>query len=63
METSYLGDLQRRTDMSENERRHHENQIERQIIEQEKEERDFELKYAEVKERFENEKRRIGMRK
>jgi hypothetical protein len=60
METTYLGDLQRRTDMSENERHHHENQIERQIIEREKEQRDFELKHADVKEKFENDKQHIG---
>jgi hypothetical protein len=61
METTYLGDLQRRTDMSENERRHHENQIERQVVEKEKEQRDFELKHADVKEKFDNEKQHIGM--
>jgi hypothetical protein len=61
METTYLGDLQRRTDMSENERRHHENQIERQVVEKEKEQRDFELKHADVKEKFDNEKQQIGM--
>jgi hypothetical protein len=61
METTYLGDLQRRTDMSENERRHHENQIERQVVEKEKEQRDFELKHTDVKEKFDNEKQQIGM--
>jgi hypothetical protein len=61
METTYLGDLQRRTDMSENERRHHENQIERQTIEKEKEYRDFELKHADVRDKYEGDKQRIGM--
>jgi hypothetical protein len=63
METSYVSDLQRRTDMSENERHHHKNQIERQVIEREKEQRDFELKYGDIKEKFESEKQRIGMKK
>lgn len=62
METTYLGDLQRRTDMSENERRHHENQIERQVIETEKEQRDFDLKYADVRDKFEHDKQHIGMK-
>jgi hypothetical protein len=63
METSYLGDLQRRTDMSENERHHHESQIERQVIEKEKQQKDFDIKYADLKEKFDNEKQRIGTKK
>ncbi|CAF1133715.1 unnamed protein product [Rotaria sordida] len=59
METTYLADLQRRTDMSVNERRHHENLIEHQIIEKENEEKDFEIKYADLQEKYENEKQRI----
>jgi hypothetical protein len=55
--------MQRRTDMSVNERLHHEHQIERQIIEREKEQRDFDIKYADVKEKFDREKQRIGKRK
>jgi hypothetical protein len=62
METTYLGDLQRRTDMSENERRHHENQIEVQQTEKEKELKDFQSKYADLREKFENERQRIGKR-
>jgi hypothetical protein len=61
METTYLGDLQRRTTMSENERRHHQTQIERQTLEKEREQRDFEMKYADLKEKFAIEKQRIGM--
>ena len=60
METTYLGDLQRRTTMSENERHHHEAQIERQTLEKEREQQDFELKYADLQEKFEIEKERIG---
>ncbi|CAF4648755.1 unnamed protein product [Rotaria sp. Silwood1] len=59
IETTYVADLQRRTDMSLNERQHHENIIERQLIEKEKEQRDFEAKYADLKEKFENERQRI----
>lgn len=60
IETTYLSDLQRRTDMSVNERKHHENHIDRQLIEKEKAQRDFEIKLSELRERFENEKRQIG---
>ncbi|UJR36357.1 hypothetical protein I4U23_029083 [Adineta vaga] len=56
METTYLGDLQRRTDMSDNERRHHENQIEFQLSEKEKELQNFETTHATLREKFENEK-------
>ncbi|CAF2959691.1 unnamed protein product [Rotaria sp. Silwood2] len=56
IETTYLADLQRRTDMSVNERRHHENLIEHQLDEKEKEQQDFEVKYAELKEKFENDR-------
>lgn len=63
IETTYLSDLQRRTDMSENERRHHENAIERQLIEKEKEQQDFKIKYADLIEKFANERRRIGIRR
>ncbi|CAF0950735.1 unnamed protein product [Adineta steineri] len=59
METTYLGDLQRRTDMSENERRHHENQIDIQLSEKEKEQRDFETKHTHMRENFDSEKQRI----
>ena len=61
METTYLGDLQRRTDIAENERHHHENQIERQMIERQKEGDDFQLKHADLREKFQHEKQRIGM--
>lgn len=61
METTYLGDLQRRTDIAENERHHHETQIERQMIEKDKSQRDFQLKLADLREKFEHEKQRIGM--
>ena len=61
METSYLADLQRRTTMSDNERRHHENQIERQLLEKDKERRSFEGKYTDLKEKFQHERQRIGV--
>lgn len=61
METTYLGDLQRRTDIAASERRHHENQIDRQMIEKEKEQRDFDMKLADLREKFQHEKQRIGM--
>ena len=62
METAYLGDLQRRTDIATNERHHHENQIDRQMIETEKEQQDFDMKFADLREKFEHEKQRIGTR-
>jgi hypothetical protein len=60
METTYLGDLQRRTDMSDNERRHHQNQIEFQISEKKKEQQDFDSKHALLTEKFETERQLIG---
>jgi hypothetical protein len=62
METTYLSDLQRRTTMSESERHHHETQIQRQIVEKQQEQQDFELKHADLKEKFEIEKQHVGMR-
>ena len=60
METTYLGDIQRRTEMSENERHHHENLIDKQALEKGKQQRDFDIKLADLKEKFEVEKQRIG---
>lgn len=62
METTYLGDLQRRTDIATHERHHHENQIDRQMIETDKEQRDFDVKTADLREKFAHEKQRIGTR-
>lgn len=60
LETNYLADIQRRTTMSENERKHHENQIQRLNVEKEKEQRTFESRSNELKEKFAVEKQRIG---
>ena len=49
--------------MSENERKHHENQIQRLNIEKEKEQRSFETKHVDLKEKFEVDKQRIGNKK
>ncbi|CAF3214390.1 unnamed protein product [Rotaria socialis] len=59
LETTYLADLQRRTDMSVTERKHHEDHIERQLIEKEKSQRDFDLKLVDLREKFANERQRI----
>ena len=49
--------------MSETERSHHEYQIEHQKVEKEKQQRDFEFKYADLIEKFENDKQNIGRKK
>lgn len=46
--------------MTENERKHHANQIQRQILDKEKEQKTFEAKHHDLKEKFQNEKQRIG---
>jgi NDP-sugar pyrophosphorylase family protein len=52
--------MQRRTTMSENERRHHENQIRSQMMEKEQEETSFNGTYRELKDKFEHDRQRIG---
>ncbi|CAF1626128.1 unnamed protein product, partial [Adineta ricciae] len=59
MDTINTGEIQRSTDKYENECRHHQNQIEFQLNEKEKAKQDFEVKYALMKEKFENDRQAI----
>lgn len=60
LETKYLADLQRRMAMSDNELRHQENLIQRVLNDKEKAKTEFERKWADLTEKFQADKRRIG---